>query len=122
MPYYAVLRVRHIMPYRFGKPYFEVSFRMVGGDSVVDRTKWPWLAAFTHNEGNNYFCGGSLISKRHVLSGKENDKVAINFTYLMKRKICLRIFCVDQLNCNSKIIFYSRSLLSTKKIFRSSSS
>ena len=50
---------------------FEVSFRMVGGDSVVDRTKWPWLVAFTHNEGNNYFCGGSLISKRHVLSGKK---------------------------------------------------
>ena len=51
---------------------FEASLRIVGGGPLDDRTKWPWLVAFTHNEENEYFCGGSLISKRHVLAGEKN--------------------------------------------------
>ena len=42
----------------------------VGGTKVDDISKWPWVVAFTHNAGNNYFCGGSLLSTHHVLSGR----------------------------------------------------
>ena len=43
---------------------------VVGGDKVTNRLDWPWLVAFIHHKKNKYFCGGSLISDRHVLGGK----------------------------------------------------
>ena len=43
---------------------------IVGGRKVEKRSKWPWLVAFVYSEGSEFFCAGSLISKRHVLGGK----------------------------------------------------
>jgi secreted trypsin-like serine protease len=34
------------------------------------RGDWPWITAFVHVTKNTYFCGGSLISSTHILSGK----------------------------------------------------
>jgi secreted trypsin-like serine protease len=31
---------------------------------------WPWLAAFTYRDNDEYFCAGSLVSKRHVVTGQ----------------------------------------------------
>lgn len=44
--------------------------RMSGGEKT-DRGQWPFLAAlFTvKEEENDFYCGGSLISPRHVLTG-----------------------------------------------------
>ena len=50
----------------------EVFARIVNGSQIDDRTKWPWLVAFKNNEENKYFCSGTLISSRHVLSGEQN--------------------------------------------------
>ena len=52
-----------------GREYAGIGL-IVGGMKVNLRTKWPWIVAFTHFERNNYFCGGSLISELHVLSGE----------------------------------------------------
>jgi secreted trypsin-like serine protease len=38
-----------------------------GGDEA-QKGLWPWITAFTYK--GKYFCGGSLISNQHVLSGK----------------------------------------------------
>ena len=33
-----------------------------------EKNKWPFLAAFFDNVQRKFFCGGSLISRRHILS------------------------------------------------------
>lgn len=46
---------------------------IVGGERA-QKGEWRWMVAFIHMEKGNYFCSGSLISNRHILSGK-----SINF-------------------------------------------
>jgi secreted trypsin-like serine protease len=31
---------------------------------------WPWLVALIHRHTRQFFCGGSLVSERHVISGE----------------------------------------------------
>lgn len=45
----------------------------------AERTKyleWPWLIALKYREKNkdDFFCGGSLVSKRHVITGEARMK------------------------------------------------
>jgi serine protease 56 len=44
----------------------------VHGGEPAKLNEWPWLVALRHQnaEVNKFFCGGTLISKRHVLSGE----------------------------------------------------
>ena len=44
-----------------------------GGNPTRPNT-WPWLVAFLHRKKLNktFFCGGSLVSAKHVVSGKTN--------------------------------------------------
>ena len=42
---------------------------IVGGE-YANREAWPWLTALIHKETNKYFCAGSIITKKHVLTGK----------------------------------------------------
>ena len=44
-----------------------------GGESTKPNT-WPWLVAFLHRKKlkNTFFCGGSLVSVKHVVSGMKN--------------------------------------------------
>lgn len=32
--------------------------------------EWPWLSAFIDRASGKFFCGGSLISKQHILTGR----------------------------------------------------
>jgi len=41
------------------------SFRVVGGEEAK-MNEWPWQVALVYN--NKFFCGGSLISDRHILT------------------------------------------------------
>jgi len=41
------------------------SFRVVGGEETK-LNEWPWQVALVYN--NKFFCGGSLISDRHILT------------------------------------------------------
>lgn len=43
--------------------------QIVGGTKTT-KGDWPWLVALTHGENDDFFCGGSLISAKHVLSGE----------------------------------------------------
>lgn len=49
---------------------FEGIGTIFGGEKA-EQNSWPWLVAFLYVPKNSFFCGGSLISKRHVLSGKK---------------------------------------------------
>lgn len=41
---------------------------IVGGQAAA-KGEFPWLVAFFY-KGETYFCGGSLISHTHVVTGK----------------------------------------------------
>jgi secreted trypsin-like serine protease len=43
--------------------------RVLGGNKMM-RGDWPWLVAFAHQVKNTFFCAGSLISNRQILSGE----------------------------------------------------
>jgi secreted trypsin-like serine protease len=44
-------------------------FRNVSIDGLTKIGDWPWVTAFVYKPENSFFCTGSLISKKHVLSG-----------------------------------------------------
>jgi secreted trypsin-like serine protease len=54
-----------------------VALLSIGGKQS-EKNQWPWLVAFVHTQANTFFCGGSLLSERHILSG-ELKKVLIKF-------------------------------------------
>src|SRR5215510_15888462 len=50
---------------------FEENYRIVGGEQVVDPKAWPWQVALfqkTASGSYRFFCGGSLIAQRWVLT------------------------------------------------------
>lgn len=49
-----------------------------GGERAL-KGEWRWVVAFVHWKSGNYFCGGSLISSRHVLSGKFRKLIDMKF-------------------------------------------
>jgi secreted trypsin-like serine protease len=40
------------------------------GGSEVRRGDWPWTVALIYKPKNSFFCSGSLISAKHVMTGK----------------------------------------------------
>jgi secreted trypsin-like serine protease len=40
----------------------------VFGDHRVNRGQWPFIAALFYTKSNQYFCGATVISKRHVIT------------------------------------------------------
>lgn len=42
---------------------------LIIGGKESPRGKWPWMVALIYVESNAFFCGGSLISKQHILTG-----------------------------------------------------
>lgn len=41
------------------------------GDERTEKGEWPWNVAFIKNPVGFVFCGGTLVSSKHVLSGDE---------------------------------------------------
>lgn len=42
--------------------------RIYGGAVIPVEGRWPWVAAIMKDGGETHFCGGTLITKRHILS------------------------------------------------------
>jgi Trypsin len=40
------------------------------GGEQVQSNEWPWLVALIYSPKNVFFCSGSLISSKHVISGE----------------------------------------------------
>lgn len=43
---------------------------MKSNDTNLSGANWPWLASLFHYFSGQYFCSGTLISDRHILTGK----------------------------------------------------
>lgn len=43
-------------------------FRRIVGGRPADPKDWPWMAALLQKRGNDQYCGGTLITDRHVLT------------------------------------------------------
>lgn len=41
----------------------------VGGEYAI-KGQFPWLAPLFVKDGDKFFCGSTIISKQHLLSGK----------------------------------------------------
>jgi secreted trypsin-like serine protease len=55
----------------------------VGGNHTIPRS-WPWLVALRKELPENkseFFCAGSLIAERHVVSGKTGEFSSISFVH-----------------------------------------
>ena len=46
-----------------------VDTRIFNGDEIQPNS-WPWIVALNFILKNMFFCSGSLISNKHVLSGR----------------------------------------------------
>lgn len=54
-----------------GVPNLVLVSKIFGGEqSVKEEFSFPWLVALYHRFARTFFCAGSLISEKHVLSGK----------------------------------------------------
>lgn len=45
------------------------------GGEKYPKNAWPWLVAFIYWQSEKFFCGGSVISQKHVLSGDKKFNV-----------------------------------------------
>lgn len=69
-----------------------ISDRIIGGNEIV-RGKWPFLVALIMASDGKYFCGGNLISSKHVLTaahclygkGQETQLEAVKIGVLVGR-------------------------------------
>lgn len=50
--------------------------RIVGGTSV-NQAEWPWLVAFVNTFYERFFCSGSLVSTKHVVSGEKKYSIEV---------------------------------------------
>ena len=59
-----------------------VDLDLPDNENSLNTNNWPWLVAFTHRVvgSRNFFCGGSLVSVKHVVSG-ENNVFEISIDY-----------------------------------------
>lgn len=56
----------------------DVLVSRISGGEETERGEWPFLAALYYLEKLQFFCGGTIISERHVLSGTKEFFTVLN--------------------------------------------
>lgn len=46
------------------------SSELIFGGKYAKRGQWPWLCTLHDSDSDEFFCGSTLISTRHVLTGE----------------------------------------------------
>lgn len=44
----------------------------ISGGAETQRGEWPFIAALYYVEALEFFCGGTVITKSHILTGKKD--------------------------------------------------
>lgn len=63
------LEVNHVKSIECGSTQFLRPLIAYG--KLTERGEWPFLTALFNVNGSEFFCGGSLISEKHVLTGNQ---------------------------------------------------
>lgn len=56
---------------------------LVVGGNLAERGQWPFLVSLHHVETKEHFCGGSLITVKHVITGEDKKHSIIHFLTTM---------------------------------------
>lgn len=56
----------------------KVAVPFIAGGDYAERGQWPWLAPLFLKEKDKFFCGSTIISKRHLLSGEYENRNFVN--------------------------------------------
>lgn len=51
---------------------------LIIGGANTSQGKWPWLVALVRKSDEKFFCGATLISSKHILTGDNGSKVLIS--------------------------------------------
>lgn len=70
---------------KYGSEGVLIDPRIFGGGET-DRGQWPFIAALYHTNKSEYFCGGTLISSRHILTGKNDEIVVVQLNPLTRKR------------------------------------
>lgn len=57
-----------LFPFECGRPSFIGAGVSIGG-TPTEKGEWPFLAALFHQPSNEFFCAGTIITKRNILTG-----------------------------------------------------
>lgn len=77
--FFHQLRFNEISGFECGTTDFIESKALNGTQTV--RNAWPFLVALFHIEQSEFFCGGTLISAKNILTGITRKH---NFIFVMK--------------------------------------
>lgn len=69
---------QHLFDIPCGNVSFSTGF-VIGGKKT-ERGQWPFLVALYNQVKQKFFCGGSLITSQHVLTG---EQINFNFSLLL---------------------------------------
>lgn len=47
------------------------SSELIFGGTYAKRGQWPWLCTLHDSTSEEFFCGSTLISAKHVVTGKD---------------------------------------------------
>jgi len=64
----AIISVRFINSQNCGRVKVGTSFTI--GSEYATKGQFPWLAPLFYKKDDEFFCGSTIISERHLLSGE----------------------------------------------------
>lgn len=76
----------------------------ITGGSQTSRGEWPFIAALYYTNDAKFFCGGTLISAKHVLTGNNVINLLVcSYDANYKLNNILAAHCVQQKNLGLKL-------------------
>lgn len=69
--------------YQIDGMYMDFETRILGGEEAL-KNQWPFIAALLKVEDSSYFCGGTIVTNKHVLTSKDVSVVPLLVVVLTK--------------------------------------
>lgn len=73
----CLLRFHQVSGIKCGQMDFVDFTTRISGGEEADRGQWPFIAALFQAKTLKYFCGGTLVTNKHILTGSNERLVVI---------------------------------------------